>query len=459
LGGGTKQGLWSDAAVQIAALFLLAISLPGIPWRNAPRVIIPFTIGLAAIAVPLLQLVPIPFEVWSTLPGRATFVAGFRAAGLDLTWLPVSLDPAATQRAAFSLLPPLAIFLAVVRLGFRARRTLTLILVAAGFVSVVMGLGQVMQGPASSLRFFPITNPTQSVGFFANRNHYAALLYSLIPFTAAWLIGLLQDRRPERWFGLAMCLITLATLVVGLGMAQSRAGVLLAMLTLAASLFVAARGSGGGAGLWRTLAAVAAAAVVGLIYAVQTSYFAVLARFNDGIVDEFRLKIAKTTISAARVFEPVGSGLGTFVPIYQMFERPDALLSSYVNHAHNDWVELWLEGGWPAVAVLGVFLLWFVVYAAKAWWRGEGTAVDAALSRAATVAVVALLLHSAVDYPLRTTALMVLLAFSCALMISPVVVSVSPALPSFPTWRGAVETLRRRRRTRRAGRWAKPARV
>ena len=93
-----------------------------------------------------------------------------------------------------------------------------------------------MQGPTSPLRFYPITNPGNSVGFFANRNHYAALLYSVIPFTTAWIVGLLLGHKIDRIFGLAVAILVYAALVLGLGMALSRAGIFLAVVAALASL-------------------------------------------------------------------------------------------------------------------------------------------------------------------------------------------------------------------------------
>jgi O-antigen ligase len=202
------------------------------------------------------------------------------------------------------------------------------------------------------------------------------------------------------------------------------------------------------------LAVIATTIVVGILVAVQFAFFGVAARFNDGVVDQYRLTIAAITTAAAKAFQPLGSGLGTFVPVYQMFEPPDALLTSYVNHAHNDWLELWLEGGWPALAVVAVFVAWLVFASARVWRRpaAEGLAIDRALARAATIAIVALLLHSTVDYPLRTTAMMVLFAFCCGLLIEPVAAPSRALLPhtTLADWRRWFE---RRRHARRANNW------
>ena len=47
------------------------------------------------------------------------------------------------------------------------------------------------------------------------------------------------------------------------------------------------------------------------------------------------------------------------------------------------------------------------------------TPLDWTLARAATIVIVLILAHSFVDYPLRTEAMMVIMAFACALLIEP----------------------------------------
>jgi len=73
-------------------------------------------------------------------------------------------------------LPTFAIFLGVLQLDYAERRLLSLVALAMGFLSVLLGLTQVAQGPSSPLRFFEYTNAQEAVVFFANRNHFAAML-------------------------------------------------------------------------------------------------------------------------------------------------------------------------------------------------------------------------------------------------------------------------------------------
>ena len=50
-----------------------------------------------------------------------------------------------------------------------------------------------------------------------------------------------------------------------------------------------------------------------------------------------------------------------------MFERPqDIIADSYANHAHNDFLELWLEAGLAGFVLTAVFVIWFVLQSAKA---------------------------------------------------------------------------------------------
>jgi len=417
LGGGTAAGLGSDAVVQLISLaLLLSVGITGLKI-GGPRRSAPFVIAAAILALPLLQLIPVPPQLWETFPGRGEMVTIYTAIGLGLPWLPASLDPHATLGAALSLLPGIAVFAATTQLQWQGRRTISLIILAIGMVSVFLGLVQLMEGPSSPLRFFPITNPGDSVGFFANRNHYAALLYCSIAMAIAWLVGLMVDRRLDQPLAIATLGFVCLLLVVGLAMARSRAGVFLVALVVTGGILMANRI---GARAGRRIAIVVGA-VLGVAGVVAGTYGlpGLLGRFDDGIVDRFRLLISATTARAAEAFLPIGSGFGTFVPIYQRFQTPISLSTSYINHAHNDWLESWLEGGWPAAAIAGAFLVWFLVVAIKVWRSTDLSPIDQALARAATLAIGALLIHSGVDYPLRTTAMMILFSFCCGLLISP----------------------------------------
>ena len=121
---------------------------------------------------------------------------------------------------------------------------------------------------------------------------------------------------------------------------------------------------------------------------------------------------------------PLGSGLGSFRRIYAVYEDHDRLdPTAYVPHAHNDYVELALETGIPGLIVLLLFLLWWGRAAWRAW-AGPGSGDYA---RAAAVASAAILVHSLVDFPLRTAGISAVFAMCLALMIRQ-----RPAAPAEP---------------------------
>lgn len=422
LGGGAAQGFWSDAIVQVASLPLLGVMLyrlARVPPDRAARW--PLFLLFGALALPLLQLIPMPPALWSALAGRVGIAAGYRAADMALPWLPISLDPAATWRSLWSMLPAVALFLAALFLDWRERRFLVLLVLAVVFVSVPLDMLQMMGGAESPLRFYAITNIYSAVGFFANSNHNAAFLYGTIPFAAAWAIGVERDQRRHRVLGLVLTALLLAAIIMGLAIVHSRAGLALGLVAGLSCIALAWRH-----GLAKSRRALLLVAVGGNLFAIliafQFGFVALSQRVaEENLMQDRRWQIAAVTSQAAAANLPFGTGFGTFVPIYRMFAPRILEQKNYVNHAHDDWLELWLEGGLPALALSLGFLGWFSVASARLWRDGVpgGRELDKALARAGSILIVLLLLHSTVDYPLRTAAMMTLFALACALLIPP----------------------------------------
>ena len=101
-----------------------------------------------------------------------------------------------------------------------------------------------------------------------------------------------------------------------------------------------------------------------------------------------------------------------------MHETPSTMLSAFVNHAHNDWLELWLEGGLPAAALMACFLALFAVQTIRVW-NPRGAYAEHVLPRAASVVGMVLLLHSLVEFPLRMPALACIFAAMMAMLMAP----------------------------------------
>ena len=428
-GGAARPGVISDALLQLLAVPLLVSSLPErSPGRD--RVLL-FCLGLCL--VPLVQLVPLPPALWTTLPFRDRVVEALTLAGQDLGWRPLSLTPAATWLSFTSLIPALAVFFATRRMSFEKRRHLLLLVLCVGVLSSFVGLIQVAHGSGGWLGTIGLDSEGEAVGFFANRNHFAALLYCLVLVAAAFAIHSVQEftaasasgTRTREMVAAIGCFVVLVVFLSAGIMSRSRAGLGLTIIALLgiAALAQSDERSRSGVGSKRFFAG---AVILVIIFASQYALFRVLERFEADPLADARVAFARNTWDAAMAFMPFGSGLGSFVPVYQFFEKPqDALLDRFVNRAHNDVLEVWLETGVVGLLLMTVFAGWFA-FAIWQVWRShahdrhpQATSLDLLLMRAATLAIMLLLVHSLVDYPLRTTAMMAVFALACGLLFEP----------------------------------------
>jgi hypothetical protein len=99
---------------------------------------------------------------------------------------------------------------------------------------------------------------------------------------------------------------------------------------------------------WRWLAGVALAGVALALLAwvglsENTMIQRALNRFATNA--EFRPEIWKDTLYSIGVYAPWGTGMGTFLPVFQLNERLEIVSNMIVNRAHDDYLELALKQG------------------------------------------------------------------------------------------------------------------
>ena len=421
LGGGGRGGL-GDTLVQLLALLLLLYlcwlsAFNPLPWR-APRWVC--WLPVLALILPLIQLLPIPMAWWASAPARAELAGQLAQAGVMPIQV-ISLNPAATEQALWSLLPASALFLSTLILPRKAQLTLLIVIVALAILSVFMGMAQLADGNDSPLRLYTPTNRDQAVGFYANRNHFSGLLAMALPLAFAGTAWAMAERFTGRRFAPVLAIVgcsLVILLILGIAMSRSRAGMLLGMVAVLGSLplVMSLRQQRGAK---RILAITLGIAVM---LSVQFSLLGILQRLDADPMSDGRLEYAKVTLEAASSYAPLGSGLGTFQEAYQPFEAKGTPGRYIINHAHDDYLELWLEGGIPALILMGL--------GAVAWlWRGRQLlrpGPDIAepggkilfQCRVAWLSASLALLHSALDFSLRTTASMTVFSVLAAIAFS-----------------------------------------
>lgn len=411
-GGASRMHALRLAIVELAALPLLAIAglhLQKLSTWREHRLILGLLAGLAT--VPLIQLIPLPPVVWTSLPGREQLTLALTLAGLPPGWSPLSMTPDRTWQFFLALIPPVAMFLAALMAPYELRRQLIYLALGATVVSILIGVLQISGSGVFYL--WPDAYGGGVEGFFANRNHHATLLLAILPFAAAFAGASLRRSSSGGQTTLWLWASFIGLVVVAIGVIRSRAGVTLIgpslVLSLLAAWIATGRRQPGPAFFGLTAVVGLAIAAVG-VFALAP----IMDRFDPNSPAEVRFENWPYVAEAAQTYLPVGSGLGSFDAVYRSVEPLERLDSTYFNQAHNEYLEIWLETGWIGMALVLVFLVW---WGRRSWacWRAPPSR-ESDLRRAASIAILMVLLHSIVDYPLRTETIAVLFALFAAIL-------------------------------------------
>ena len=276
--------------------------------------------------------------------------------------------------------------------------------------------------PRGPLYLYRITNIGAGVGLFANRNHQAVVLASTIVMIGWYAASLppSSKRFMPKFFGSIATIFVLVPLILVIG---SRAGLLLMVPGLClAFLFIyigqrpiEARHKDRNhrrrnrIHLLRRVSALAAIlAIVGISgLSVLLSRSAAYDRlFGANDLSALRFQLLPTIFNMIKEYMPWGSGFGSFEYVYKMYEPQELLNPSYLNQAHNDWLQYPLEGGWPAMFIAIIAIGWFALRLIEMGknWRALGHRNFRAIMCVAVIAF--MLAASIVDYPLRVPSIM-----------------------------------------------------
>jgi O-antigen ligase len=405
--GGSAQAIWGNLTLQLLAVLLIAwaFTYPVATLTKASRpllVLVVLTLVLVG-----LQLIPLPPELWTQLPGRNLLVSGYGSLNQQLPWLPVSMTPYETLSSALLLLPPIAVIVAVLRLRAYREIWVACAILAATICGILLGYLQITSGRSADWYLYGITNLGSAVGFFANRNHMGTLLLIAIPFSVALIArAMTLDRKS----GVPLMIVAGAALLAifaGIAMNGSFAAVVLSVPVLLASALLVP-----GMSRFRTLglSAVGIGLIGALVYLANSP---VQSKLTGTETTSFtgRGELWNVTLSAIGAMFPIGSGFGSFENVYQAFEEPFGVAHYYVNDAHNDYLQVLLEGGIAAALLMILALVWWIRSSVRVW-----ASAHSLFARAASIASGVVILHSVVDYPARTTAIAAVFACCLALL-------------------------------------------
>jgi O-antigen ligase len=420
-GGSSQADSWAFFLFRLLCIGLFAAALLRLAGKRlVTSEAISLVFIMAVVAIVCLQLLPLPYGLFASLPGRDYVVKVFTLAGMPPQAMPMTLSPEATRGCLLALMPPIAFFLATLTSDSRGRWLMIGAILVGSVANVFLGLAQRFQGASSTLYLYEITNYGAATGFFSNRNNFAMLLCVSIPLTWALAQRFIDTRvlRPPAAMGAGAVMMLI--ILMGLAAAASRSGILLGMLalTLSTLMVIGAPQPQGRSGRKGRSARLSVLAILGGAFIIaQFGMTGILRILDSDPLKDIRSELRHATALAASEYFPVGSGFGTFRAVYTMHEAPSSMIDEYVNHAHNDWLELWLEGGLPAAALMAAFIILFSVQAIRVW-NPRGIYAPLVLPRAASIGALVLLLHSIVEFPLRMPALACIFAAMLALMMA-----------------------------------------
>ncbi len=360
---------------------------------------------LLILAIIVLQQLPLPLGVLQLLsPPTAELTMALspvvqRLGGGSLRFAPISAHPPATLLLATTLLGCLLIFVSMVRLTHRlgARSwLLTLPLLATGLIEAGLGLKQAADW----------TGPAFAFGTFLNRNHLAGFLEMVLPFAVMACYALVQKAKLTVLVRVS-CGVASASLVFLLLAANlntySRMGAIASAVAVFFPLSFALKPYLSSTPKRKVIGSalvIGAAVVIITLSPIRLRNRIDHASTLDKQSTALRLAFWKDCRPFLADHLAFGSGLGTFESVYPRYQTGG--LTYRVEYAHNDYLQLLVEIGLPAfltsLFVLGMALrvLWRAGLA-----RGEA---NHSICLACLGAVLAILLHSLVDFNLQIPA-------------------------------------------------------
>jgi O-antigen ligase len=424
--GGTEAPTF--ALVQFLFFGVVALVL-----ANGPERFLKFTTpwGLAIPAmltvVVLLQLCPLPSTLVHRLTGRENSVPW---ANLHL-----SIEPFSTRTHILILLSCFVAFYFAQIVRKDRDRTMRLIaaLLVLGTFEALYGLVQYLGGWQKIFFYAKQFDLEEATGTYINRNHYAGMLEMILPFSLALLffeygklrktgsptaVTIKQLLMRQTLQKLVLCLSIAVVLFAALLFSRSRMGIVAGLVSLLVifALAAASRFHGKMGILLSTLFV-----AISICLAIWIGPGPIVGRFAD-VQQEFRkseqsrLSIWRDARTLVRQDPIFGTGLGTFPVAYTAVQT--TFPGQFVNHAHNDYLELAIDLGLPAALILFAVIFFILARAVRTFLFAPGL-FERSVALGCAGSIVAILLHSLTDFNLYIPANAVLFSTILGLALRP----------------------------------------
>jgi O-antigen ligase len=304
-------------------------------------------------------------------------LAGAVAWGLIQVTFGQTVYPLRTLETTLDWTVNLVAFSLALELGRRAKereRFLESALVFAAVLSLSAIFTRLTSPAGKVFWVFDSSADIATLGPFVYRNQYAAFVEVVLPVA---IFRAIRNRR--RWLPYTLIAALLFGSVVASG---SRGGTALCFFEILIVPVIAfAQNRFDGAGLARVL--IGNLSLVGVLVVI-VGWQALWMRFEEPHPYALRRDLAESSLQMLHDRPWIGFGLGTWSSAYPGYARYDD--GTFVNQAHNDWVQWAAEGGVPFLMIMLGTAGWTIRPAVRAVWG---------------VGVLAVFLHAVVDYPFQ----------------------------------------------------------
>lgn len=359
----------------------------------------------------IVQTLPLPADLLGLLSPQSLDIHS-----MTQSYPSLSLDVHATRQSALKTLCYLLLFcLTLLLVNDKQRiKVLAQIIVLGGVFQAGYGALMTLSGLEYGFFIEKEAYLGDATGTFINRNHLAGYLEMCLAVGVGLMLGELSTRAAADWRDRARRLLgtllgskarvrlALVVMVIGLVLTHSRMGntAFLVSLTFVGAfyLFVIRRITRGSMIFFVSLLLIDLL-VVGNFFGIEE----VVQRLQEtSLESEERDEVSRDTLAIVRDFPLTGTGAGSFYSTYPLYDSGE-IAPGFYRHTHNDYLQFASEFGLAALALLGFSVL-------ASFWAAVGAQIARrdrllqGMGFAATMAIVALLIHSAVDFNLQIPA-------------------------------------------------------
>lgn len=413
-------------AIEVTGLLLLTVTL----WGGLPKAQVSNSIKwfvLISVFSVVLYIIPLPLGVWSELSGRELYREVFRWLETDgdmNTVKTLSLIPLNSLSLLVTALPVAALFLAITSIS---EKSLKLVIYAFLISATAQGILAFLQyaNYNSALAFVGVAASNPPKGTYLNQNHFTAFMEMAEPIALALMINALLIKEGG-YFKKTSLIFLFATISLLLTFSAfvttSRMGTALLLLSIVLSFWAMTTTE-----IRKTVAVpililrlvLLAVIVIAQLTMIKTIVSTTAEMQPEVILGDLRWDMFRATWEGIKAFFPFGSGPGTMPQIIYAFLPADNLTfqTRFINHVHNDYLELVFEMGIIGVGIILIFIglyvrQWLIISSHESSHEKDSTNI---LQSGAGVGILIFLIFSLTDFNLHTPANVVFLTFLCGI--------------------------------------------